>query len=281
MKKILWVINPLDFKESDCEFPFYIASLIDGEVTVGFIDTGQFENIPLISDSSVFPTRDFRTWNASVEINEEKLLLAESVHVMIRGFFSARNKMVHFQEEAGITQEEVLKESRFSDLLLVNISLDILESRNAHLSSLVKELLIYSRCPVLIIPENLKEIESIYFTFDNSDSSIYAIKQFTYLFENLKEVPVTVLSVIESDSDEELPEKKRLTQYLSGHYRSWNFHILRGRPENELLIELMYRQNAIVTFGAFGRNRVSRMLHPGDSERVTERIDIPVFITHP
>jgi hypothetical protein len=43
----------------------------------------------------------------------------------------------------------------------------------------------------------------------------------------------------------------------------------------------MYRQNAIVTFGAFSRNRVSRMLHPSDAEKVTEGINIPVFITHP
>jgi hypothetical protein len=281
MKKILWVVNPLDFRESDCEFPYYIAALIHGEVSVAFIDTGILENIPLLSDSAVFPTRDYRAWNTSMQIHEEKLLQAESIHSLIRGFFTARNRPVQFHENEGLDLEEIIKESRFSDLMLVNLSLSAFGNKDQQMSSLVKEMLSYCQCPVLITPDTMQEIQRVYFTYNGSYSSVYAIRQFCYLFENLKKVPITVLSVLESEREEEVPEKKRLIQYLSRHFKSWDFRILKGRPENELLIELMYHQNAIVTFGAFSRNRVSKMLHPSDSEKVTEGINIPVFITHP
>lgn len=281
MKKILWVINPLDFKESDCEFPHYMADLTEGEVSVAFIDTGIAEIAPVAADSLILPTRDYRLLDYPVIINEEKRAMTGSTHALIRGFFSARNKTIHFHENESLDFEDLIRESRFADLMLTSISLSGLLNENHSLSHRVKELLVRAQCPVLIAPENLQEIQKIYFTYNGSYSSVYAIRQFTMLFRNLSHIPVTVLTVLESVKEEELPDKKLLNEFLSRNYKTFGFKLLQGHPDKELLIELMYQRNAIVTFGAFGRNRVSRMLNPSHSEKVTEGINIPVFITHP
>lgn len=278
MKKILWLAHPLYFSEEFCKFPAYLARLINGEVTVVFTEAGIYENIPLVTDNNVLPTREYRI--GDVRINDEKKQLADTNRQIIRSYFTAHRQHIDLHPSEGLTFEQLAKLSRFADLLITQVSMSTLVMNPGQVSPFVKKVLSRSACPVLLMPDDQQEIHEIIFTYNGSASSLYAIRQFTALFESLNEVPVTVLYVT-AGKEKEIPYRKELISYLSGHYANFSFHVLEGRPETELMRELMYRKNAIVTFGAFGRNDLSRLLHPSDSEKVMEIVDLPVFVTHP
>lgn len=277
MKKIIWLAHPLEFNEELCQFPAYLARLINGEVTVVFTEAGIYEDIPLVTDSSMLPTSEYRI--GDTRINEEKRQLAEANRQIIRSYFTAHRQNVHLDPNEGMPYDELVENSRFADLLITQLSMSALMMNPGQVSSFVKKVLSRSACPVLLMPDDHQTIDEIIFTYNGSDSSLYAIRQFTALFEALNEVPVTVLYVAEKDK--EMPHRKELIAYLSSHFSNFSFNILEGLPESELMTELMFRKNAIVTFGAFGRNALSRILHPSDSEKVMEIADLPVFITHP
>lgn len=279
MKKILWLAHPLQFNEELCEFPAYLAKLINGEVTTVFIDAGIYENIPLRSNSSVFPTSEYKI--GEIWLNDEKKELADMNRAQIRSYFSSRGLHVNTHANEGLSFEELIDLSKFYDLMVTQISMASIMSEKVRISPFVNKTLTRAQCPVLLMPDDHQTIDEIIFTYNGSYSSLYAIKQFTYLFESLHEVPVTVIYVAEEHSGTEIPNRKELIGYLSDHYAQFSFRILRGRPESELTTQLMYRKNAIVSFGAFGRNDLSRLLHPSNSQKPLEMIDLPVFITHP
>jgi len=281
MKKILWVVNPLHYKQSDEAFPCYLSALIDGEITVAFLDSGIPENVPFLSNSNVMPTVEYRIGAIPSEVIEEKNEVNFQVISQIRGYFSDRNTQVIFHKKQGLTYEDILKESIFSDILLTNIALSYFDYDHNQLSSMVKSLLSKANCPIMLVPDDMQEIERIYFTYNGSYSSVFSIKQFTYLFKVLHNIPVIVLTVAEQKKEDEIENQQLLSDFLAKHYKTFSFKLLQGYPERELMIELMYQKNAIVTFGAFSRNRISQMLHKSNSENVTKIIDLPVFITHP
>jgi nucleotide-binding universal stress UspA family protein len=277
MKKILWIAHPLNFRKELCHFPAHLAKLINGEVTAVFTEAGIYENIPLISNNNVFPTMEYRV--GDIRLNDEKKQVADTNLHIIRSYFSTHGQDIHLHPSEGMSFDELIEQSRFSDLIVTQISISEFMMNEGRLSDFVKKMLAKAACPVLLMPDDHQKIEEVVFTYNGSDSSVYAIRQFTTLFEALHDAPVTILYVAEKDK--EIPHRKEIISYLSAHYSDFSFRVLEGRPESELMTELMYRKNAIVTFGAFGRNSLSRLLHTSDSEKVMEIADLPVFITHP
>ena len=46
-----------------------------------------------------------------------------------------------------------------------------------------------SESPVVVVPENFSRIDHLAFAYDGGKESMFAIKQFTYLFPNLTDLP--------------------------------------------------------------------------------------------
>jgi Uri superfamily endonuclease len=75
--------------------------------------------------------------------------------------------------------------------------------------------------------------------------------------------------------------EKQLKELLNAHYRNFSFKILRGNAEEELAKELGRKKNMIATYGALGRNNISRFFRKSSEDKILEAVDIPLFITHP
>ena len=134
-------------------------------------------------------------------------------------------------------------------------------------------------CPVLILPENVQTINEIVFTYNGNYSSIYAIRQFTYLFPQLSKVPVTILYVPEEEG--EIKHQQQLKELLYQHYENISFKILHGEPGEAIQNELVTINNAVATFGALGRNKLSYFFKKSAAINILNKLHIPLFITHP
>jgi nucleotide-binding universal stress UspA family protein len=141
----------------------------------------------------------------------------------------------------------------------------------------VRRLLAESKCPVVLAPRTFTEPKNIVFAYDGSDASLFAIKQFSYLFPQMRDKP---LFVVEVTDDGIIRENGKLREWLSGKYIHVAYEVLRGEPSARLLEVAMSTQGAILVFGAFGRNAISRFFKPGTADSILKLAASPMFIAH-
>ena len=95
--------------------------------------------------------------------------------------------------------------------------------------------------------KSFKEIEEIVFTYNGSAASVFAIKQFTYLFPNLQDVIQSILQVNDKPWTEK--EKNNFKGWLENHYSAIGFEVLALGPAAALCNWIQQRENAMVVSG--------------------------------
>ena len=86
----------------------------------------------------------------------------------------------------GIGVSEIISKSRFADVVILNAATCMTVYDENFPSFFVKNILNNAECPVIISPEIFNGIDNIVFCYDGSKSSVFAMKQFTYLFPEFK-----------------------------------------------------------------------------------------------
>jgi hypothetical protein len=273
--KILLVLNALDFKKAQLHFPAYIARLSNADVTAIFLENSFDVNEPLSKYSSL---EGF--YNPYVmESTDKRKIIHENIHAykLACTELGLSGKLIRAK---GVPEDETIEASRFADLLLVTKDLSFAYTNEDAPTNFSEIILSQSKCAILVMPLKAQEINKLCFACNGSHSSMYAIRQFTYLFPFLKDLPVTVLYV--SEKDEEIAaHKKSIKEYLQLHYKNIEFKILYGNPSSAILSYLEKQKNCLVTFGAYGRSRFSQFFRKSRAENILGSLDMPVFITHP
>ena len=106
----------------------------------------------------------------------------------------------------------LILETRFADLLVI-----IMESYFAHetpkvYDNCINNILHSSECPVFFIPYDFSLPLKIIFSYDGSTSSMFAIKQFCYLFPELHSRVATLIPA--SDKPGEIPDLELLESFI-------------------------------------------------------------------
>ena len=273
--KILLVLNALDFNKDQLRYPAYIAKQTNGQVTALFIENlvqvvvplskyGHLGNYPFSVDDDADAKKEI------VDKNIEAYKQACAETGLDGSLLRARDKPL----------EETIEASRFADLLLIASGLSFDVGMETAPAKFVEEVLTAAQCPVLVMPKSMQPINEVIFTYNGTYSSVYAIKQFTHLFPSFKNKKVTALYVSEND-DDGIKHKKYIKEYLQQHYENVEFKLLMGTPAAAIFSHLIRQQNCIVTFGAYGRSKISQFFKKSKAENILKSLDIPVFITHP
>jgi nucleotide-binding universal stress UspA family protein len=182
--------------------------------------------------------------------------------------------------DKGVPLQEVLRESIFADLIVVDSDTSFFSLGDAAPNPFLKDLLVDSHCPVLIVPHQYTYFDSATICYDGSPSSVYATKAFSYLFPELGDMVITIVSVNEK-SGNHIKDGTNLKDLLNAHFNNVDYEVLHGNPEEELLKYLKNKAgNSIVVMGSYGRNAISRLLHQSVSNRVIKELNVPVFIAH-
>ena len=173
----------------------------------------------------------------------------------------------------------IIEESRYADLLIINSDTSFENRIEGSPSSYVKEILSGSECAVVLAPDSFYGIDEVVFTYDGSKSSVYAIKQFTYLFPELKDKKATLIQIYEDDSSPTF-EAIKMRELLKSHFPNLDIRLLKGKPSDELFAYLLGRKNLFVVMGAFGRGLLSNLFRASAANLVLKAINLPVFIDH-
>jgi len=174
---------------------------------------------------------------------------------------------------------EIKKETRFADLLVLSSetfygNIDTIEP-----DIYLKEVLHNLECPVVLIPENFVFPTSNILAYDGSESSVYAIKQFAYLFPELT-ANKTILVYAKEKGGEEFPAEANIEELVARHFSDLTLTRLETDPEKYFNTWLIEQSKAILVSGSFGRSGVSRLLHKSFVSEIISDHMLPIFIAH-
>lgn len=278
MKKIIAAVDALHFSEEELISFQYIARKAKGDIKAIFLENVIAQDIYL---ANAYPEGGgFNYEEIYDEILEEREKQRKENVERFHRYCDNSEIKVTLQEATGAPVTEVTDESRFADLLLINNNTSFAVLRDTNPPRFVKDILVEAQCPVLVMPEKISAIKAILFAYNGSLSSMYAIKQFTQLFPDLAHLPVNVVYV-EEKGNNTMPQEKQLKEYLEHHYKNVTYTVLAGDPTAVFLTLLMHRRDCIVTYGAYGRSRLSRFFRNSEADSILRTINAPVFITHP
>lgn len=183
-------------------------------------------------------------------------------------------------QDKGVPADELVRESAFADIIVTGIKTYFSNITNDDGDSVVNELLENAHCPVWIVPDEIKRIDEIVFAYDGLESSVWAIKQFTYLYgEQMKDKAFTLLSIKTNEADE-IENEKIILEYTKVHYPDIRFINRVGKVEDEIPYFVKTSSNAALVLGMQHRNFFSRIFNPGHTKNLLQASSLPVFIAH-
>jgi nucleotide-binding universal stress UspA family protein len=278
MEKILLVINAHKPDVQAIRFACGIAKDARSKLTGVFVENVYFEYVP----SSIKPVYEINSPINSVKsLAEREVITDTSLSMRIFREQCEKNKVSNeIYQDKGEPIQEIIFESRFSDLLIIDPAISFQDRDESLPSHFTKEILLHSECPVLLTPDLFDEVKEVVFCYDGTASSVYAIKQFIYLFPFYNNRKITILEVDHNDVEEFNESHKKLTQLLHCHFSSVHTKDLKGNPEEELFKYFFVQTGKIVVMGAYGRGTLSNLFKKSTAEILIRIVDLPLFITH-
>ena len=196
---------------------------------------------------------------------------------------NAKDSSVRYEiyNDFRLTTHEVVKQSTYADLLILSYRIFYNYLIGAPDSSTIYQILKGSKCPVLILPEGTTKIDNIIFTYDNKESSVFAIKAFSNLFaRKMRDKVVSILTVM-PNVDEEIKNEKLLLNLVKQYYKNVGLQLLEGQNISKEINNFARNvQNPLVVMGAYGRSRISNLLLPSVAQYLLEKSNLPLFIAH-
>lgn len=190
-----------------------------------------------------------------------------------------RGAEAHIHRDRGIPLDELVEESRFADLLVVDPETSFEKRKAGASGKFVKDVLQEAECPVILAPYSFHSVDEIVFAYNGSASSVFAIKQFTYLFPQWRDKQVTIIDVKE-ENDNAIEHQYKMKEWLKAHYTNVELKVLTGDPSDQLFGQLIDKKNAIVVIGAYGRSMLSNFFQRSHAHLIVKTVNLPIFITH-
>ena len=133
--------------------------------------------------------------------------------------------------------------------------------------------------PVLVIPEKFDYPMTNILSYDGNKSSVYAIKQFAYLFPEMSGNP-TLLVYANKKTDSEIPEEVNIEELTARHFPDLTVTKIDSSSGKYFGAWISKKKSAILISGSFGRSLFSRIFRKSFISDVIRDHKLPVFIAH-
>ena len=173
---------------------------------------------------------------------------------------------------------EIKNETRFADLLVLSSSSFYENLGVETLDDYIANVLHKAECPVVLAPENYTTPESIILAYDGSEQSVFAIKQFAYLFPEFRSTDVLLVYFDKGKSG--VPDKKGIDELLGLYFENLTVFKLKIDPKKELEEWIHKNGNTLLVAGAYGRSLFSEMFKKSFINDVIHDHKVPIFVAH-
>lgn len=213
-------------------------------------------------------------------LSEEDSQKTEVISTFEKG---VKNAKIRYQiyNDFKITAHELIKQTTYADLLIISYEIFFNHVTRKKDTSLLYQILKGSRCPVLIVPENMRSVKNIILTYDGKESSVFAIRAFSNLFDFAVKDKITTILTVSPIADEEIKNEKLLMELVKEHFRNVGLQLLNGyNTSKEILNFADNVEDPLVIMGAYGRSTISNLIIPSVARRIIENRRIPLLIAH-
>ncbi len=171
---------------------------------------------------------------------------------------------------------QLIKEARFSDLFIAcsEIFHKSFDNKDSHYY--LNKALHESECPVIVVPKEFDFPEDIILAYDGSASSIYAIKQFIYLFPGLCNNNALMVYP-NNNTDITIPHKDQIEELISAHFSHLEYLTTSNKYFKKCLAN---NKKSLLVTGSSGRPLLAEITKKSFAKKIIEHHTIPVFIAH-
>lgn len=274
MKKVLLVVDGTNFSDSAFEFVRRLNELQPVLVTGVFVPQTDYANlwsfaaaagsggvfVPLLEDEASQEVAK------NISLFEERCCNNDIRYRVHKDFYE-------------FALPELRKESRFADIMVLSGELFYKEMLGANQYDYMQTALHQSECPALIVPENMAFPTTNILAYDGSRESVYAIKQFAYLFPELA-ANRTLLVYAESKEDRDFPARESIVELATQHYPDLTFYKMDVNPRKYFTSWIADQKGALLVSGSFGRSTLSQAFKKSFVADIIKEHRVPVFIAH-
>ena len=174
---------------------------------------------------------------------------------------------------------ELKKETRFADLLIISDQIFYDQKTSKGPDEYLKEVLSGVECSVIVIPEKFNFPSSNILAYDGSASSVYAIRQFAYLFPELADNQ-TILIYASEKEVKELPDEVNIEELAARHFSDLVLTKVKADPKTFFTDWMRQKNDCILVTGAYGRSDFSRWFRKSFITDIIKEHQLPLFIAH-
>lgn len=277
MKKISAVFDGLKFSDSVLAYGIKLAESSNALLSGVFLESFLYNSYHL---KDLIGSHGLSSVKMKHLLEKDQETRLKSADIFEQACKKAHiNFSVHHDQNLAMT--EVLKESIYSDLLVISAGETFSNLPDKTPTHFIRELLEGMQCPVLIVPKTYREIEQVVLLYDGKPASVYAIKMFNYMMPWLRSKTTEVVSVSDITDADAPPDEALVKEFINCHYPAASYTLLNGNPEQELIGYLNSNsKNSLVVLGAYQRGRVSRWFRASMADRLMKQVNMPLFIAH-
>lgn len=278
MKKFIAAFDSLNFSESTLDYAIFLAKNSQAHLVGVFLEDAARHSYS-IADVSRYEGADFDKHVAEAEEHDKEERTKSKHQFEAACQQSSLNYAIH--RDKNIAIDDLLHESIYADLLIINAGETLNRYEEAAPSRFIRDLLTEVQCPVVLTPPKYKPIDKVVMLYDGEPSSVYAVRNFGYLFEFATRLETEVITVKAPEESMHVPDNKLVKEFIKRHFPKAEYVLLKGLAEDEI-IKYLHREkkDPLIVLGAYKRNKLSRLFRPSMADYLLEHLKMPLFIAH-
>jgi nucleotide-binding universal stress UspA family protein len=273
MKKIIIAFDGAHFSEGAFEFARRLNEISPLLLTGVFLPQAELANLWSYAPSTV------GAYFVPVIEDDEPRIIEENIQ-RFEKLCQGNNIDYRIHKDFyDLVLPELKKESMYADLMIIGAQVFYETMGINSPEDFLKDILVGVSCPVLLVPEKFDFPKSVVLAYDGSEGSVFAIKQFAYLFPELADS--NVLLVYASDKKEkDFPQKIQIEELTARHFKNLTLSKLDINPKKHFVSWLQEKKSAMLVSGSYGRSGLSQLFKKSFITEVIKEHRLPVFIAH-
>lgn len=174
--------------------------------------------------------------------------------------------------------QELQTETRFADLMILSGELFYDNIGKEQPNEYLKKMLRQTECPILLVPEDYSMPNKITLAYDGKADSVFAIKQFSYIFPHFKDWETTLVTI--EDEDDPLPFQEMIEELAAKHFSNLTLEVVSSVSERAFAKNISDKEDTLLVTGAFGRSEFSNLFKKSFLAEIIQKHRIPVFVAH-
>lgn len=278
MKKFLGVFDGYKMSKSTLQYAIQLTKQANAHLVGVFLDEFIYRSYSVYS---ILKNAD-NPYDEIKKLDEKDALKRDTAVNIFQRACEAAKIPFSIHRDKSIALQELKHESMFADLIIINENESFTKKRGTPPSDFIRDLLGDVQCPVMLVPDAYKPIDTVSLLYDGGPSSLHAIKMFSYLFSNLLDLPVEVYTVKKEQAQgTHLPDNKLMKEFIKRHFPKAQYTIVKGEPEVQIVAHLKERkENELVVLGAYRRSEMSRWFKTSMADILMRELETPLFIAH-